>query len=84
MIAKPRRIRNHKAIQAARKDYCERCGRRDLPIEVHHVLHRQMGGGRQLDVPENLLALCVACHRAYYNGRIGREELMEIARRRSS
>lgn len=38
---------------------CTRCGKH-APLQVHHVKPRGRGGG---DVLENLVSLCVPCHR---------------------
>lgn len=77
------RIVSRKAIEQARKPYCERCGRRDLPIHVHHVRARGMGSGKQMDVPSNLISLCLRCHRLAHSGRIRREELIRIVEQRA-
>ena len=37
---------------------CTICGGTDR-LEVHHIIHRSLGGG---DEPENLIMLCKACH----------------------
>ena len=76
------RVVSRRAIEQARKPYCERCGRRDLPIHVHHVRARQMGGARRMDVPGNLVSLCARCHDLTHRGRIRREELIRIVEQR--
>lgn len=74
-----------KAIEAARKDWCERCGRyrtSQVAMEVHHVSARGMAGGKRRDVSSNLICLCVgwetSCHRLVHLGRITVEELQAI------
>ena len=37
-------------------------------LQVHHITHREHGGGH--DTP-NLAALCPACHRAHHHGQLG-------------
>jgi hypothetical protein len=47
---------------AERDDYtCQnpRCEHRSLRIQVHHIVYQSVRGG---DGPENLIALCPACH----------------------
>ncbi|NPV52196.1 MAG: hypothetical protein HPY71_01580 [Firmicutes bacterium] len=75
------KIIDRRAIEAARKPYCELCGRRG-PVEVHHVFSRGMGGGGRLDVHFNLISLCWQCHRAYHDGRISRERILQAVARR--
>lgn len=43
---------------------CVYCGRTDKPIELAHYISRSQGG---LGVPQNLISLCIDCHR-YYDG----------------
>lgn len=81
---KPRRVVSRQAIEAARKPYCERCGRTDLPIHVHHVKARQMGGARRMDVADNLISLCARCHDLVHRGRIRREGLICIVEERGT
>jgi hypothetical protein len=39
---------------------CQRCGRTDKILSVHHNIPRQVGGTDEL---ENLISLCHPCHR---------------------
>ncbi|MCA1670460.1 MAG: HNH endonuclease [Thermomicrobia bacterium] len=39
---------------------CVRCGEGDAILHAHHVIHRSDGGSDDLD---NLITLCVPCHR---------------------
>ena len=41
MLPKPKRLRDKRAIEAARKPYCELCGRADMGLQVHHVVSRK-------------------------------------------
>lgn len=77
------RVVSRRAIEEARKPYCERCGRRDMPIHVHHVRARGMGSGKRMDVPGNLISLCALCHDAAHRGVVSREEIWRIVERRS-
>lgn len=71
MYPKPKRIRDKKAIEEARKPYCELCGRHGI-MHVHHIKSKGSGGG---DVPDNLICLCWGCHRKVHDGVIKRERL---------
>ena len=46
---------------------CEWCGQRGY-LQAHHLFTRGMGGGGRLDVPINLVSLCVCCHRLHHDG----------------
>ncbi|HHW13488.1 MAG TPA: HNH endonuclease [Firmicutes bacterium] len=81
MIPKPRRLIDRKSIEAARKPWCEVCGKAG-PTQVHHWEHTRGAGGG--DEAHNLIALCVSCHTKAHNGEIGRERLREIVRRREN
>ena len=72
------RKRDNKAIQAARKPFCERCGRA-AGIEPHHIFTRGAGGKEN---KENLIQLCPACHIGAHDGHIQREELLGIVAQR--
>ncbi|GHU51701.1 hypothetical protein AGMMS49975_05980 [Clostridia bacterium] len=41
---------------------CVYCGRSDWGIELAHYISRAQGG---LGIPQNLVSLCVKCHREY-------------------
>ncbi len=71
MLDKPRRIVDRKAIAAARKEYCEYCGRWGKG-QIHHIKSRGSGGH---DTPENLIHLCVECHTRVHAGWISKSEL---------
>lgn len=85
-IDKPRRVRDAKAIDRARRPWCEYCGHRGGRHEVHHVKSRGAGGG---DGPSNLVNLCAGpgtndCHGRVHAGLIPRDALREIIRRREA
>lgn len=42
---------------------CEMCGA--AASDIHHIECRGMGGSRNKDTPENLMALCRSCHNEY-------------------
>jgi len=80
MLEKPKRIEDKKAIEEARKDYCEYCVS-NWNLQVHHVKSKGSGGG---DVPENLITLCAKCHTKAHNGEISKEELRARKRPRKT
>jgi ribosome-binding protein aMBF1 (putative translation factor) len=80
MIVTPHRIADRKAIEKARKPYCELCGRPAYG-EPHHI--KSVGSGGD-DVPENMVQLCAGDHTRVHTGQISKETLREIVRRRES
>lgn len=56
---------------------CEVCGRKGA-VEPHHVYAKGMGGGAQLDIPENLIALDRFCHNRVHSGQIPRSTLLAL------
>lgn len=74
MLTKPHRLRDPKAIQAARREYCELCGRYGV-IHVHHIRSKGAGGNDEAD---NLVSLCPICHDKVHRGLIERERLIQI------
>lgn len=48
-----------KAVVARAGHTCQRCGRRNCRIEVHHLTYVRLGQER----PEDLIAVCMDCHR---------------------
>lgn len=48
---------------------CQCCNGRskDPVLELHHLESRQTGGGR----PDNLITLCISCHKNYHKGKLG-------------
>jgi len=79
MLPKPKRLRDKRAIEAARKPYCELCGRADMGLQVHHVVSRGSGGP---DMPENLITFCASCHTLAHGGCISRDELWRVIAQR--
>jgi hypothetical protein len=72
---------------------CEWCGRWVGRAQPHHFYHKRgMGGGSQLDIPENLVSLCPLCHHAAENvrpspnapvrGPVTREALLRLVAQR--
>ena len=68
---------------------CEVCGVFCAMREPHHVICKGMGGGRRLDVRENLLAVGSSlpfpecgCHGLVHDGKIKRSALLEILAKR--
>ncbi len=56
---------NTKAKVRSRDQYtCQHCGKRLLPLEVHHIIWRSKGGS---DEEENLITLCNKCHSKVHN-----------------
>lgn len=54
-------------VRAERR--CSWCGA-PLPhgAEPHHIFGKLMGGGGRLDIPWNVVPLCLLCHRAHHDG----------------
>ncbi len=77
-IPKPCRLRDVKAIQAARKSFSELSG---LPAhgEPHHIIPRSVGGP---DHAWNLIQLTAFEHRKAQDGMIPAKALFEIVARR--
>jgi hypothetical protein len=47
------------------KPRCERCGKppdRGMLLDPHHLMARGQGQSQRADIPQNLIALCRACH----------------------
>lgn len=63
-------MKKHTAIYLQSNGYtagewipCEVCG--STAVDVHHIKSRGIGGNKKADTPDNLMALCRACHIAY-------------------
>lgn len=69
---KPKRIVSRKAIEMARKAYCQVCGETRGLREVHHKKTKGAGGH---DVSENLVCLCAKCHRLAQEGKLDLSEV---------
>lgn len=49
-----------------RDDYqCQKCKIKKVKLHVHHIIFRSKGGS---DSPENLVVLCLNCHKKIHNG----------------
>ena len=55
---------------------CEVCGSR--AVDIHHIEARGMGGNKEADVIENLMALCRNCHIQYGDIKQHKEWLKRI------
>ncbi len=79
-VPKEKRIRNRALLKVMREEipYCERCG---APGHggMHHIRYRSQGGS---DIRENLIRLCVYCHRGIHDAKYKREELIAIVAQR--
>jgi hypothetical protein len=79
-LAKPHRIVDRAAIEAARKPYCEACGRRAYGLP-HHV--KTVGSGGD-DIDSNLIQLCTVHHTMAHNGQLQKNKLKKIIERRGT
>lgn len=61
---------------------CEICHEWRHRLFPHHFHGRGMGGGSQMDVRENLLALCWKCHEDCHWARVERKEQLRLIARR--
>jgi len=48
------------------KHKCQHCKKKNLKLQVHHVESRKTGSNS----PDNLLTLCVECHKKHHSGEI--------------
>ena len=56
---------NTKAFVRFRDKYtCQQCGVKGVPLEIHHIIHKEDGGS---DRPDNLITLCHDCHHKHHN-----------------
>ena len=56
---------------------CEVCGAK--AVDIHHIEPRGMGGSKEKDTIENLMALCRNCHHAAdFGTNLPKEYLREI------
>ena len=82
-------IEDKEAIAQVRKQWCEWCGRVGVALEVHHLWKKGMGGGKRLDIPENLVTLCAGwgsswCHKKADEGLIPRTALVLLVAKREN
>lgn len=61
---------------------CEHCHRWSNPREPHHLHTRGFGGGQRVDIVINLMGLCLVCHRAFHDGNIPFDALLQIVAKR--
>jgi hypothetical protein len=93
MIPKHKPIINNKLIEDMREEIpsCEICGGFSFgafTLEMCHVIAKGMGGGRRLDIRENLFKACgpaalwLGCHGQPHKGKISKEKIwVAIAKR---
>ena len=55
---------------------CEICGAK--AVDIHHIEARGMGGSKEADTIENLMAVCRQCHNTYGDLKNYKEMLKEI------
>ena len=55
---------------------CEVCG--SQAVDIHHINARGMGGTKQADTIDNLMAVCRKCHIEYGDKKIYKEYLQDI------
>ncbi len=71
------KVLNPDLLATYRTKRCAVCSR-NYGVCGHHFYAKGMGGGSQLDIPENLLPLCVECHDKAHWGKIERPELLRL------
>jgi len=59
---------------------CEVCGSK--AVDIHHIEARGMGGNKEADAIENLMALCRDCHTRYGDIKHYKEWLQDIHERK--
>ena len=55
------------AILNRDKYTCQCCGKKNIRLEVHHIIYRSQGG---TDDENNLITLCEDCHKGIHDGKI--------------
>jgi len=55
---------------------CEKCGAK--AVDIHHIDSRKMGGNKNKDYIENLMALCRQCHQNYGDINFFKSNLQKI------
>lgn len=83
---KERKMKKHTKIYLdyfnyGREDFipCEVCGSK--AVDIHHIEARGMGGSKQADTIENLMAVCRSCHVKYGDVPSKKEWLKKIHNR---
>jgi len=76
-------VKNHTKVYLKAMGYdttdfipCEICGAK--AVDIHHIEARGMGGSKQADTIENLMAVCRQCHNTYGDLKDYKEMLKEI------
>jgi 5-methylcytosine-specific restriction endonuclease McrA len=76
-------VKNHTKVYLKAMGYdttdfipCEICGAK--AVDIHHIEARGMGGSKQADTIENLMAVCRQCHNTYGDLKYYKEMLKEI------
>ena len=59
---------------------CEVCNKQ--AVDIHHIEPRGMGGSKEADTIENLMALCRDCHTRYGDVKHHKEWLKHIHERK--
>lgn len=54
---------------------CEMCGA--TAVDIHHIEARGMGGSKEKDHIDNLMALCRTCHEKYGDKKQYKDQLKE-------
>ena len=52
---------------------CHIC--RSQAVDIHHIDAKGMGGNKDANEPDNLVALCRACHEKAHHGEISQEQV---------
>ena len=80
-------MKNHTKIYLKEMNYhpsdwipCEMCGQ--TAVDIHHIEARGMGGSKEADTIENLMALCRDCHNRYGDIKQHKEWLQDIHERK--
>lgn len=55
---------------------CEVCGSK--AVDIHHIECRGMGGSKNKDIIENLMALCRSCHTEYGDKKQYKDYLISV------
>jgi 5-methylcytosine-specific restriction endonuclease McrA len=76
-------VKNHTKVYLKAMGYdttdfipCEICQAK--AVDIHHIEARGMGGSKQADTIENLMAVCRQCHNTYGDLKEYKEMLKEI------
>ena len=61
---------------------CEHCG--TTAVDIHHLEGRKMGGSKNKDFIENLIALCRRCHIKAETDKVFNNQLKELNKHKHS